>query len=50
MSRKSSTEYVHNQEDADIEVFESEYRTYRESEAAENRDGLHNGDEEKLEG
>ncbi|CAI4282284.1 BTE_collapsed_G0004900.mRNA.1.CDS.1 [Saccharomyces cerevisiae] len=46
MSRKSSTEYVHNQEDADIEVFESEYRTYRESEAAENRDGLHNGDEE----
>ncbi|AJQ06021.1 Sulfate permease 1 [Saccharomyces cerevisiae] len=46
MSRKSSTEYVHNQEDADIEVFESEYRTYRESEAAENRDGLRNGDEE----
>ena len=43
-SHVTSTEVSDKQDDADIEVFESEYRTYREAEAAENREEIQNDD------
>ncbi|CAI4059442.1 hypothetical protein N7582_001371 [Saccharomyces uvarum] len=46
----SSTEVLDNQENLNIEIFDSKYSSYRESEAAANRDDSHNEQSWKVNG